>query len=111
MSADLSGEGNHRRRIHVSVGDSCDKVCSSWTRGCHAEPWFTTCPSIAISCVSCALFMSAQDVSYSRIKQYIVDGQSSSSDNAEDYFCVLSFQGFDESLCSRHLGHFFIPLF
>ena len=102
----LAREHDHRRRVHVSVGDAGDGVGRAGARGDQHDAGASTHARIAFGHVGRALFVADEDVLDLRVEQRVVSGQDGAAGIAEDYIDAFGDQALDNDLCSREFFHF-----
>ena len=61
-NADITGNGNHRNRVHMGCGNTCHQISGARAAGRKAYTHFSCRTGIAVRCVGCALLMGSQYV-------------------------------------------------
>ena len=84
-AAHLTGDRDHRNRVHLGVGQRGDEIRRARTRRGHHDADLAGDVGVATGGVPGALLVSDQDVAQlRRIEQRIVNGQHRAAGNAED---------------------------
>ena len=96
----LARKDDHRRRIHVGVGDASNGVGRARARGNQHDARPSTNARIALGHVGRALLMANEDVPNLRVEQSVVSGQNCAAGIAEDYIDAFSDQALDNDLGS-----------
>ena len=60
----LTGDCKHRNRVHVSISNCCDQVCSTRSAGCDANAELAASSRVTLGSVTSTLLVTNQDVSH-----------------------------------------------
>ena len=103
-TADLTGDGHYRDRVHVGIGQRRDQVGGAWARRRHAHADFAGGVRISTGRMARALLVADQHVSQLlRVEKRVVDRQHGTAGDAEDDVDVEFLQRPDHGLCTSEL--------
>ena len=100
---DLSGDDDHRDRVHVGVAERGDDVRGRRTGRDHGDARATGGVCIALRHVAGTLFVAHQDVPDRRVDDRVVDGQDRPARQPEHDLDTLVLEGTDEGSTAVHL--------
>ncbi len=99
----LPGDGDHRHRVHVGVGERRDQVGRARPRGGDAHPRPAGHLRVAGRRVAGTLLMPDQDVAHAAgVEQRVVGGEDGPAGDAEDDIDAELFQRCHQRLGARH---------
>src|SRR5713101_7380091 len=102
----LSGDDDHRRRVHVGVGNSSDGVGRAGSRRYHHDTGTAADTGVALGHVGCALLMAYQYVfNLWLFEKRIVGGQNGAPWISEDHVDAFGDKTLDYDLGPRELLH------
>ena len=102
-TSDLAGDGQHRHRVHVRVGDGGDEVGSTGAGCRHADSGPARDHGVALGGVAGTLLMAHQNVPDPRRgEQWVVEGQNGTARHPEDVSDTKLFQRAHQSLGACH---------
>ena len=114
--ADLAGDGHHRDRVHVGVGERGDQVGRAGTAGGHADADLAGGHGVPLGRVARALLVADQDVPDLRVEEGVVRRKDRAARDAEDVLRAGVLERLDQALrtgdrlgtCGSLLGHLLI---
>ena len=100
----LPGDGNHRDRVHLRIGQRRNEIGGAGTRSRHAHPDLARRVRIATGGVAGALLVADQHVAQLfRVEQRVIHRQHGTAGNPEDDLDVEFLQRPDYRLCAGEL--------
>ena len=99
---DITGNGNHRNRVHIGGCKTCDKVGRTRAAGRHAYPDFTGGSGITVRRMCSPLLMRSTNMSdflFMQVK-LVINIENGSAGISENRIHLLFFQTFDYNLCA-----------
>ena len=97
----LTGDRDHRDRVHVGVHQRGDQVRRGRTGGHHRDAGLARHVGVALGHVAGALLVTHEHVTDRAVHQRVVGGQDAAARVAEDQFDVLVFECSDQRLRRR----------
>ena len=96
----LTGDANHRNRVHERIAQRRDHVGGCWPRCDHRNPGTARDVGVSLSHVAGTLFVAHEDVTNRGIEKRVVRGQDAAAGQAEHDLDVLHLERLDERLGS-----------
>ena len=101
----LTGDADHRDRVHEGVHQRRDEVGGRRARGHHRHAGLAGDVGVALGHVAGALLVAHQHVADRRFEQWVVGGKDAPARQAEHHVDVLELERSDQRLGSGHSGH------
>ena len=108
VRVDLTGDSQHRYRIHVCIRDGCDQVGRARPRGCNANADSTGGGRVTLGRVTGSLLVTHQDVTdFLRIHQRVVGWQNRTAGKTKDGIHTDQLEAADDGLSAgqNFAGH------